>query len=172
MKVLFIPKKLEKRLVALFDKLVPGSGSADTLEGEIVRAINKILYRFYNDGDVWHKGYGIETAGPAAAFLVEESPISVRAELDESDGLDGPAYERALHAAAEKIVTYVEKRGDDLTECDLDMLDSEPKYEIEEEEHCWGCEEPVDDCVCGQECDECGCHEDDCTCDEDEEDDE
>lgn len=34
-----------------FDKYVPINGSADTLGGEIVRAINRIVYRYYNDGD-------------------------------------------------------------------------------------------------------------------------
>ncbi|CAE7314011.1 unnamed protein product, partial [Symbiodinium microadriaticum] len=69
--------ELEDRLGVLSDKLMPMQGPAETFEGELVRAINKILYRFYNDGDYWHCGYGCETAGPAAAFLVAECPVEV-----------------------------------------------------------------------------------------------
>ena len=40
----FIGGETEKRISVLFDKLVPGSGNADTVEGEIIRAINRIIY--------------------------------------------------------------------------------------------------------------------------------
>ena len=43
---------LEETLDGLFDKYVPVSGKAETIGGEIVRAISRITYRFYNDGDV------------------------------------------------------------------------------------------------------------------------
>ena len=61
----FVGGKLEKRSNVLFDKLVPGSGASDTVEGEMIRAINRLIYRFYNDGDFFYQGYGAETAGPA-----------------------------------------------------------------------------------------------------------
>jgi hypothetical protein len=35
----------------LADRLVPNSGPADTLEGEVVRAIQHYSYRWFNDGD-------------------------------------------------------------------------------------------------------------------------
>lgn len=59
----------EDKLEALFDEYVPGTGKSDTLGGEIIRAVNKIGYRWYNDGDVYFIGYGKETCGPAAKFL-------------------------------------------------------------------------------------------------------
>ena len=37
-------EKLETRSDVLFGKLVPGSGNAGTMEGEMLRAINKIIY--------------------------------------------------------------------------------------------------------------------------------
>ena len=43
-----------------FDKYVPINGSADTLGGEILRAINRIVYRYYNDGDTVDRYYGNE----------------------------------------------------------------------------------------------------------------
>lgn len=57
---------------AFFDNLVPASGKADTKAGELIRAINRLLYRDYNDGDVYFSGYGIETCGAAASFLVDK----------------------------------------------------------------------------------------------------
>ena len=35
----------------LYGKYVPGMGKAATIGGEILRAINRIVYRYYNDGD-------------------------------------------------------------------------------------------------------------------------
>ena len=48
------------------------SGNSTTLGGEILRAFNRIDYRYYNDGDMIGRGYGKETVNPAARFLVEK----------------------------------------------------------------------------------------------------
>ena len=56
---------------AFFDELVPEQGKADTKAGELIRAINRISYRNYNDGDRFNEGYGLETCGPAACFLIK-----------------------------------------------------------------------------------------------------
>ena len=37
----------------LYAQLVPGQGAAETIEGELLRAISKIIYRHYNDGDIF-----------------------------------------------------------------------------------------------------------------------
>mgnify|MGYP000932109777 CR=1 FL=1 len=66
----FVGKELEDRNEPLYNELVPGQGDAETVEGEMLRAINRIVYRYYNDGDEYHTGYGTETAGPAHSFLV------------------------------------------------------------------------------------------------------
>ena len=54
-----------------FDLLVPGSGPAETVAGELVRAMMRLLYRDYNDGDIFYEGYGIETCADAVAYLSE-----------------------------------------------------------------------------------------------------
>ena len=41
-----------------YERFVPLSGKAATVGGEIVRAINRICYRFYNDGDTVARYYG------------------------------------------------------------------------------------------------------------------
>ena len=53
-----------------FDILVPSEGKADTVAGEIYRAIARIVYRDFNDGDKFYEGYGRETCGSSAVYLV------------------------------------------------------------------------------------------------------
>lgn len=57
--------KNEDRINKLFKELVPETGKADSLAGELVRAMSRIGYRFYNDGDQLGIGYGKETCNPA-----------------------------------------------------------------------------------------------------------
>lgn len=57
------------RLSALFEVLVPAEGKADTVAGECVRATMRLIYRYYNDGDYFFMGYGLETAAPAVSYL-------------------------------------------------------------------------------------------------------
>ena len=60
---------LKVRINEKFERLVPATGKADTVAGEIVRAMCRIGYRWYNDGDMIGQGYGKETCNPAARFL-------------------------------------------------------------------------------------------------------
>ena len=57
------------KLESLFEQLVPAEGPADTVAGEVVRAVNRIVYRAWNDCDMFYQGYGIETVGPAYMYL-------------------------------------------------------------------------------------------------------
>lgn len=133
-----VPKALEKRNEVLFSKLVPFQGKCETLEGESLRAINRIIYRYYNDGDYWFDGYGIETAGPAESFLRQYCPIDLRPELDASYGCDDKEYEKQLEIILEKILTYIESRTQYAPNYQ-DMHDCEARYEArryeEEEEY-------------------------------------
>lgn len=56
-------------LEELSNVLVPDLGKADSVAGELVRAINRLLYRDNNDGDKFFSGYGIETCGGPAMYL-------------------------------------------------------------------------------------------------------
>ena len=64
--------KNHERINELFEELVPGSGKAESLAGELVRAMARIGYRWYNDGDQVGIGYGRETCNPAARFLIHK----------------------------------------------------------------------------------------------------
>lgn len=41
----------------VYQRYVPFSGKAETLGGEIIRAINRISYKYYNDGDTVARYY-------------------------------------------------------------------------------------------------------------------
>lgn len=64
-------KAIDAKMQELFEKHVPAEGSCETVGGEIIRAMNRIGYRFYNDGDKAREGYGRETVNPACRYLVE-----------------------------------------------------------------------------------------------------
>lgn len=68
---------VEKKIEEMFERLVPFSGSCKTVAGEIVRALNKIVYRFYNDGDCIGVDYGNETCNAAARYLMKNTNFDV-----------------------------------------------------------------------------------------------
>ena len=144
----FIGGDTEKRISDLFDKLVPGSGNADTVEGEIIRALNRIIYRWGNDGDLFWSGYGAETAGPAMEFLTDASgiPSEIRAKFKawEDDNFSKDYDKKELEDLAQIALQYVEMkvREDDLTKNEDDLFNYGDKYiqhvrdmEAEEDEY-------------------------------------
>lgn len=63
-------KKAQEQFQKMFDQYVPDCGKCETLGGEIIRAFAKLNYRWYNDGDKFYEGYGVETCGSVAIFLM------------------------------------------------------------------------------------------------------
>jgi hypothetical protein len=127
----FIGGELEKRNDALYGKLVPGMGKADTQEGEMLRAINRIIYRYYNDGDEYFRGYGTETAGPAHSFLVNAN-TGVRSAMEKIFG-DGTNYEETIQDALEHILSHIEAKQGKYTPNAEDMFSYEAEFEDEED---------------------------------------
>jgi len=135
----FVGKELEDRNEPLYDKLVAGSGKSETVEGEILRAINRIIYRYYNDGDEYMRGYGTETAGPAHSFLVNANH-PLKSAMVKIFG-DGTNYEQTIKDALDTILDYIESRQGKYTKNTLGgMFDYEPEFEDDEFE-----EEDYDD---------------------------
>ena len=56
----------------LFEKHTSNIGTSETLLGELVSAISRIGYRYYNDGDKIGVGYGNETCNPAFRFILDK----------------------------------------------------------------------------------------------------
>lgn len=97
----------------LFNELVPGNGTAETVAGELVRAMAKVQYRDYNDGDVFYEGYGLETCAPAAAFLMNFDGDEDYEEIEEGlkdiedKSLSGSEYTAALDSIADSLTQYI-----------------------------------------------------------------
>jgi len=128
----FVGKELEARNNPLYDKLVAGMGKSETVEGEMLRAINRIAYRYYNDGDEYMTGYGTETAGPAHSFLVNANHPLKSAMIKIFK--DGTNYEQTIKDALDTILDYIESRQGKYTPNNVgDIFDYEPEFEDEED---------------------------------------
>ena len=129
-------KTLMDRVNAKFEELVPLEGKADTLAGEIVRAISRIGYRFYNDGDQIGIGYGKETCNPAARFLIKKTPREI---ADLTAGLWGmvreAGYEAVLEILAAKLVDTIEAHPELREQPTEDMWSfRDPDEDVDDEE--------------------------------------
>ena len=130
--------KNEERFNNLFEELVPASGKADSLAGEIARATGRIGYRFYNDGDHIGIGYGKETCNPAARFLLAKLPKDIGdlvAALWEMESEEG--YEAVLDILVGKVADYIERNPilrKQPTEDMFEYRDKDEDVDDEEEE--------------------------------------
>jgi len=88
----------EQKIDILFAELVPTRGNADTVAGEIIRAVSRIAYRNWNDGDHVGVGYGKETCNPAARYLMRKAGADVAQAV--SDTL--------LERVQEAVLEYIE----------------------------------------------------------------
>lgn len=130
-------KAIEKENDKLYKKLVGSSGKSDTVEGEMLRAINKIIYRYYNDGDYYFSGYGAETAGPAATYFYKSNKIDSALKSKIIDLLDKSRsgrfgstkqYEDSLYKILSIIIDHIKSKGKDLTKNTEDMYDFGSKW--------------------------------------------
>lgn len=134
----------ETRFNDLFHKYVPGMGKAETLAGEILRAVAKIGYRYYNDGDIAWQGYGRETVNPAVRFLqsvcesenLTEAFVEVVEMLFDGEFTGEDGYEYLIDSLADEAVHVVEfcKLGERKNEYG-DMLDyRDPQEDVDRDE--------------------------------------
>ena len=94
----------------LFDEFVPGSGACESLGAEFIRAIERLRYRCYNDGDRFYQGYGIETCASSAAFIADFGGDKLSDEVNSiaSDiGCQDEQYEQQLDKLASDVVEYL-----------------------------------------------------------------
>lgn len=124
----------EQKFNALFSELVPVTGNADTVAGEIIRAVSRISYRYYNDGDRIGIGYGKETCNPAARYLIknggDEVAVIVRGFWEvETDDL----YSKSVEMLKDAAIAYIEQHPElKTTPNDEDMW----SYRNEIEDNC------------------------------------
>lgn len=134
-------KDAQEQIQIIFDEYVPRSGTAKNLGGEYARAMMKIIYRWYNDGDKFYEGYGLETCGNAAQFLFNGIPGAdqIMYDIAEAQGDEDEWYERGLTALAALVVDYVVKNPGVFSKPAIDMYSvkvtdiagMQPEYEYE-----------------------------------------
>ena len=128
--------KYDNEIEVLFDELVPMSGKCDSLAGELVRALNRIVYRYFNDGDKIGVGYGKETCNPAARFLLENGNSEVNEVVSAIWGTySEKMYEIGLNALAESVIDMVNKNPELRDAPTEDMWDYEdPNEDVDDED--------------------------------------
>lgn len=103
-------------------KYMPASDAADTVGGEILRAVNRLIYRFYNDGDRLGEGYGCRTCNFAARYLInidKAYKLYINAVWDCDSGYSEGVSKRAYESFLDLLVNYTVKK---LTKTDTDLL--------------------------------------------------
>lgn len=100
------------KLNNLFYKYVPSQGKCETLGGEIIRAFAKMNYRWYNDGDKFWEGYGVETCGSSAIFLANNG---FQSHLDSMIDVNDKIYATKLKELMKLILDYVTKNPEVFT---------------------------------------------------------
>ena len=136
----------------LFAKYVPSEGPAETEAGELLRAVGRIVYRFFNDGDQIGLWNGNETCNAPARYIKEQYPDSeMAAAVSAIWGLENKRlYEAGLGMLAEQTVRYIEAHPDlmekeaeydcfDFTEPEDTEWDEEDEDEDDEDDYYWGC---------------------------------
>lgn len=131
-------EQIEKALCNLFEELVPVVGKAESKAGEMVRAVNRIVYRYYNDGDQIGIEYGKETCNAPARFLSRYGSEDVVYAIEKLwECYDYGKYEKYLDELGAAVIVQLtaqpELRSDD-TEDMLDLYDPD-------EDNCWDDEE-------------------------------
>ena len=95
----------------IFSIIVPREDKADTVAGEIVRAMMRVLYRMFNDGDKFYEGYGLETVAPSVAYLMDTIPAvddRVRNMFEDLWRYDSDdAYEKALESMSRDCLDHI-----------------------------------------------------------------
>jgi hypothetical protein len=114
-----------------FDESVPATGKAANLYGELVRAINRIGYRYMNDGDHLGIGYGKETCNAAGRFIMKKcDDVVTKAICAAWNVYSDGKYEQKLDAAYIAMAEYLEANKERLQATDTeDMYDCYDQYE-------------------------------------------
>lgn len=118
---------------AMYDRYVPACGKANTLGGEILRAINRIVYKFYNDGDTVARYYSscYNHSFGAEKFLCRHVPSYYIMRDITNDG----DFEEAACRNLKRVVDYLRKNPALFeVENHEDFLDLSPKEEWPDED--------------------------------------
>lgn len=135
------------------DKLyLPDKGEGDTMATQIVVAVNKLIYKWYNDGDVYDNTGSLEgfanDLSSYANWLYKYVPESKSILIGVTDCYNDSQYERLLKKLADTILDeedlehYSEKpKVGSVYDCDgpfqFSWIDDKDEDEDEDEEGYW-----------------------------------
>lgn len=109
-------QQVDDSLHILFEKYVPMSGKCDTVGGEMVRAISRIIYRWYNDGDIAGVGYGRETVNPSVRYLnakMNHFDVNLKIITNVEQGWNNTdVYDYSLYEDALKVLKVLDEHPD------------------------------------------------------------
>lgn len=130
----------------LTDMYMPASGKAETVGGEILRAINRIVYKYYNDGDTVNHYYSSSSnySWACDSFLSLYVPTYISMK-----GTNEYKFEEALCDNLKRVVDYLRNNMEKYKEKSvfnipntIDCLDNAPvtmeydeEMEYEEEDY-------------------------------------
>ena len=112
-------EELDRIEQELSRELIPSTGKAETLGGELLRAIERMIYRYYNDGDVVTKGYGIATCMSSLLYLDDKfkqikPELNVRENVSEAaekelnfDYSENDKYNDVLYRLLDFIICFI-----------------------------------------------------------------
>lgn len=95
------------RFNTILDEFMPEQGEGDTMASQAVTAVNKLVYKWYNDGDVYDNTYGmrgwVNDLSPYANWLYKYIPYSrtILSEIENCQSDD--EYENILSELADII---------------------------------------------------------------------
>ena len=125
---------------SLHNALVPARGIADTVAGELVRATMRILYRDYNDGDKFFMGYGLETCGGSAQYLMDMGISEAIEEILREAWRyadDDDAYTTAITSMAKEVINHIVNNPEILAEPNKTDSRDYDYSKIEENQPTW-----------------------------------
>ena len=115
----------ENNFENLYDKYVPFAGNANTVGGELLRAVGRIESRYYNDGDILNIGYGKETVNPSARFLLAKGDTRIIEIVNclMNDDPSDKEYEEELDELKIAVLNFINKENLFEVENQEDMFD-------------------------------------------------
>lgn len=118
----------------LYNHFVPEQGTADTTAGELLRAMNFLLRRGWNGGDIFYRNdIGAPTLPGSAVFIgmVDDSLMKDFIGIVEEE-MEDVAYLNELEAIKDKLVKWLVDENQDLfvEDNDIDSRNLEDLYEI------------------------------------------
>ena len=119
----------------MYDRYVPACGKCNTLGGEILRAINRIIYKFYNDGDTVSRYYSstYNHSYGAEKFLYKHVPGYEPMRDISYDEIT--RFEKAACKNLKRVVDYLRKNPALFeVENHEDFLDLSPEEEWDDED--------------------------------------